>query len=105
MIQQKNQEKLAAETEQTRAKEAVRQAAKALADLEKEIATLQTQLTKLIQERNQLEQQCRQAANLVEETKYAIMIQFQLIGTIDSIDCLDNKLKEQRSKWNVCKMN
>ena len=105
MIQKRNQEKLTAENEQTRAKEAVKQAAKVLADLEKELANLQTTLTKLIHERNQLDQQCRQAANLVEETKYDVVVQFQLADIIYSVDYLGYKLKEQKSMSNACKMN
>jgi len=69
---------LAAEAELKRANEAVEQARKIVENLEKEIKTLQTQLATFIQERNQLEQQCREATNLVEQTRYDKKRQFQI---------------------------
>ncbi len=70
-IEQKNQEKQIVEQEQREANDAVQQAQQIFEALDREINTLRSQLAQFIQENNQLEEQCRQATNNLEETKYA----------------------------------
>lgn len=52
------------------ANETIEQAKKTLEGLEQQIDALRTDLAKFTQEKNQLEQQCREGKILVEETKY-----------------------------------
>lgn len=69
VIEQKNQEKSCIESELERAKEVVKTAQELVKNLEKEITTLREQVAQFIKERNQLEEQCRKATNLVETAR------------------------------------